>query len=417
MKQFFPNTMSSFYWSSTSYAYDTGYAWGVYFTYGYDNYDDKDSSYYVRAVRGGQCRSFDNLVIWPPQQEQTTQYQQPEQTALPPVLSIEKISFSEKVLDALEQAEIEVTLKNIGPGDAHDVQALFSTDTDGIDLPESVRYPVIAAKEGQHTIRVPVKTSMQLPDTRAEITIQIIEPHFKVKIQGKRLVFSTRAFKQPELQLVKFAVTEQTSNNNNQQIDINEIIDVKFVVQNLGKGSASDVNIQIQSPQKGVMLLGLVEGNKLIRKPAHFSHIAPGQYRVITFRYFVNSEFSGNTLDFNIQGAEKYQKFGFKTTKSVAVNTTLKPEGRIQQVAFDDQADQGSVVIEDTPELIADIDQSIPKTRMKNPHAVALIIGNRDYKKTDRVKYAINDALSMKRYLIEVMGYDASQVFLIKKCQ
>jgi len=98
----------------------------------------------------------------------------------------------------------------------------------------------------------------------------------------------------------------------------------------------------------------------------------------------------------------------------VTVNTKLKPEGRIRQVAFDDQSGQGLDVIEDTTELIADIDQSIPKTRMKNPHAVALIIGNCDYKKTEQVKYAINDALSMKLYLIEVMGYDSSQVFLIK---
>ena len=45
---------SSYYWSATTYAYGTTYAWGVHFDYGYvlDNY--KSSSYYVRAVRGGQ---------------------------------------------------------------------------------------------------------------------------------------------------------------------------------------------------------------------------------------------------------------------------------------------------------------------------------------------------------------------------
>ena len=401
----FPNTMSAFYWSSTSSAHHTGYAWGIYFGNGGDDHFDKDSSYFVRAVRGGQCGSFDNSDLWSPQVVETR---------LPPVLTIEKITFSEKVLDALEQAEIAVTLKNIGPGNAQDVQAILSTDTAGILLPESTRYPEIAAEGGKHTLRIPVKTSMKLPDARAEITIQIIEPHFKVNIQGKRLVFSTRAFKQPNLKLVRFAVTEQTSANINQQIDINEIIDVKLAVQNLGKGTANDVSIQIQSQQKGVMLLGLVEGNKLFRKSAQFSSIRPGQYRTITFRYFVNSEFSGNTLRFDIQGAESYQQFGFKTTKAVAVNTTLQPEGHIQKVAFDDPDDQGEVVIENVPEFVADIDQSIPKTRMKNPHAVALVIGNRDYKKTDRVQYAINDALSMKRYLTHVMGYAEKHVFLIK---
>jgi hypothetical protein len=57
------NYWSAFYWSSTSRAYNTGRAWGVYFNYGYDYRNAKDSSYFVRAVRGGQCRSFDHLVI------------------------------------------------------------------------------------------------------------------------------------------------------------------------------------------------------------------------------------------------------------------------------------------------------------------------------------------------------------------
>lgn len=49
----FPNASSSFYWSSTTFARNTSYAWGVYFYYGYDYDHYKYSSYYVRAVRGG----------------------------------------------------------------------------------------------------------------------------------------------------------------------------------------------------------------------------------------------------------------------------------------------------------------------------------------------------------------------------
>jgi len=62
------NNLSAFYWSSTSYAYRTGRAWGVHFDDGHDRYYAKDSSYFVRAVRGGQARSFGNLVIGSPMQ-------------------------------------------------------------------------------------------------------------------------------------------------------------------------------------------------------------------------------------------------------------------------------------------------------------------------------------------------------------
>jgi hypothetical protein len=51
---YFPNTVSSLYWSSTTNAYYTVGAWGVNFGYGYDYYGYKYYSNYVRAVRGGQ---------------------------------------------------------------------------------------------------------------------------------------------------------------------------------------------------------------------------------------------------------------------------------------------------------------------------------------------------------------------------
>jgi hypothetical protein len=54
---FFLNTVPSFYWSSTTYAHETYYAWGVDFGYGggssYENGNKYYGGGYVRAVRGG----------------------------------------------------------------------------------------------------------------------------------------------------------------------------------------------------------------------------------------------------------------------------------------------------------------------------------------------------------------------------
>jgi len=49
---YFSNTQASFYWSATSFAYSTSYAWGVDLYNGYDNHNPKSLNYYVRAVRG-----------------------------------------------------------------------------------------------------------------------------------------------------------------------------------------------------------------------------------------------------------------------------------------------------------------------------------------------------------------------------
>ncbi|MEA1954127.1 MAG: DUF1566 domain-containing protein [Campylobacterota bacterium] len=50
----FQNTASSYYWSSTSYASSSNYAWVVYFYSGGQYYGYKARSYYVRCVVAGQ---------------------------------------------------------------------------------------------------------------------------------------------------------------------------------------------------------------------------------------------------------------------------------------------------------------------------------------------------------------------------
>jgi len=61
----------------------------------------------------------------------------------------------------------------------------------------------------------------------------------------------------------------------------------------------------------------------------------------------------------------------------------------------------------------SDVDIRIPKTKMSNPNAIAVVIGNANYQKTKNVKYAVNDARSIRNYLIQTLGYKPGNVFLI----
>ena len=72
--QYFTNVQASGYWSSTTYAGYTDYAWRVHMNTGYVGNYSKSSSYYVWPVRSGQCGLFDNSVICLPQTGQTTSY-------------------------------------------------------------------------------------------------------------------------------------------------------------------------------------------------------------------------------------------------------------------------------------------------------------------------------------------------------
>jgi hypothetical protein len=50
---YFPNTMLSYYWSSTNHSYFPYYAWAMYFHFGKDDYRYKETAHYVRGVRYG----------------------------------------------------------------------------------------------------------------------------------------------------------------------------------------------------------------------------------------------------------------------------------------------------------------------------------------------------------------------------
>lgn len=61
----------------------------------------------------------------------------------------------------------------------------------------------------------------------------------------------------------------------------------------------------------------------------------------------------------------------------------------------------------------SDIDKDLPKSIMNNENAVAIVIGNRDYIKSKKVDYAVNDAQAIKEYLTNVLGFKEGNIFYI----
>ena len=54
IRDIFVNFTSDYYWSSTTNAGGTSYAWRVHFSSGFSRYGTKTNEYYVRCVRAGQ---------------------------------------------------------------------------------------------------------------------------------------------------------------------------------------------------------------------------------------------------------------------------------------------------------------------------------------------------------------------------
>jgi hypothetical protein len=64
------------------------------------------------------------------------------------------------------------------------------------------------------------------------------------------------------------------------------------------------------------------------------------------------------------------------------------------------------------PAVVSDVDQHIPQTKMKNPDAIAIVIGNQFYSHPDvpDVDFAVEDARSIRNYLIRTLGYQEHNI-------
>ena len=334
--------------------------------------------------------------------------------ALPPILSIADISFSEAVLDAEERAALNIHIKNVGPGDARNVsvELLGVEVSQGLSFPASTKVPTIAKAGGEQVVEIPIIGEHALPAGMASLDIHVIEPQFKQKIRGKRLRFQTRAFRAPQLVMTEVAVVEKQAATPNNRIDLNEMIDLKFYVQNRGVGAAEDVSVKVDIDQKGVVWLGVTNAEGTQRNPPKFSAIDAGEYELVTYSYLVNSEFTASELRFTIRTTERHGQYGFVETKTAAINTELEPLGQIAALPRDEDPAPERVQIEDLPDLEIDVRQDIPKTGMKNPNAIAVVIGNRDYDGRDvpAVDFALADASIIRAYLIQTLGYKEENV-------
>lgn len=65
---------------------------------------------------------------------------------------------------------------------------------------------------------------------------------------------------------------------------------------------------------------------------------------------------------------------------------------------------------------IVDVDKKIPETQVQNENGIAVVIGNENYQNPDapNLDYAINDASTIREYLINMLGYNASNIIFIK---
>ena len=331
---------------------------------------------------------------------------------LPPVLSIEEISLSRGVLNAAETVTLSIRIKNVGLGETQNLSVKLASTLPSLVFPASTTVPTVPKQGGERTVKIRIRGTLELPTSTATLDIRLSESTFKLEIPGKRLRFETRQFQNPELVLMNAAVLEGPAAVPNNRIDLNEMIDLKFYVQNRGSGPAENVRVTVENSQVGVMWVGVASEKGIQREHPTFATITAGKYELITYSYLVNSEFTDSELRFSIRATEQHGRWGFTGTEVTAINTELAPLGTITELPREDNTPHQRPHIEELPALEIDVRKDIPETSTKNRNAVAVVIGNRNYTNpgVPDVAYAQNDALIVKQYLINTLGYSEENI-------
>ena len=160
-------------------------------------------------------------------------------------------------------------------------------------------------------------------------------------------------------------------------------------------------------------------GNIILKVPLANAPQFKGKWNTVTIANphfeFTGEDFVLTHLDFLISDKTK---FSFDISEKYKY-TNLNIEYKFNPVEVDvsgKKADNSNPNITQKKLVVgkADVDyfELIPQTKTQNPDAIAVIIGNSNYTNTKPVAYAINDAQSIKNYLIKTLGFKEGNILL-----
>lgn len=304
------------------------------------------------------------------------------------------------ILDAEETGKIILTFRNNGKGDAFDVVAELKPDRElkGLVFDRRVSVGTIPAG-GNSRKEILLTTSEELPTGQVKLNIEIKEAN-GFDADSMMLAFKVKAFEPPKLVVADMGIEDQ---NGNSKIEPMEFVETTVRVQNIGYGDAKGVAVNIENG-KNVYIGG--EGKTRF----DVGLLSPGQFKDISFMFYTNKRVKdGEQIPISVNITEARVRYDEKKPLALAINARQKSVSEFLVKGVD--APKAEIRI--ATGLSVDIEQDLPKTKMQNNEAIAVVIGNRDYRKAKRVEFAVNDAEAIKLYLTEVLGFRDGNIFFV----
>jgi len=141
-----------------------------------------------------------------------------------------------------------------------------------------------------------------------------------------------------------------------------------------------------------------------------------GEHKVKWQWYAPDGNLYFSTKNYTIQTTKKKYAEEATVWHKISVKDEKAEElpGKWKVVVYMDDAVISSKIFKIVDDSKFIVDVNIPATGMRNPDAIAVVIGNKYYKHHDipNVNFARSDAESVKNYLIATLGYKEENIFL-----
>ena len=358
----------------------------------------RTKKYIDRILRGDYPKRPGGTPFTPPKQQVT-----PPAQPLPAQLSASHYFVEPSnngFLDAGEEGKLIVELSNSGRGDADGLQVKLSPQTDisGVSIGSASKIEHLHPGD-KKSVAIPISTSQNVSSKQITLKIDVSEANGFDLDPPAYITFNTRSFVPPKLTIADIGIADYSMNK---QIEPREIVDITARIQNMGPGEAHNViatvllgaNVFLTPDSKTEFALG---------------DLHAGDFRDIVFGIFTNSR--ATSVPIKILLKEAQGRYDETLPLDLPFNKPLK-KAHIVDITG---TESGPIEIPNVAELTSDVDKNIPNTSMTNTYAIAVVIGNRDYKNQDvpTVDFAEQDANAIKQYLIKTLGYREGNIIFV----
>lgn len=315
-----------------------------------------------------------------------------------------EMSFTEtsgnNVLDADEDGIISVAIFNRGKMTAKNCQLEFTSQEINSNITSTYEQMIGDFAPGENKqINIFVHADDSIQTGQTKFTFRILEENGFDLDPEKVLTLYTHEFQPPKLEIVDYGIEDQ---NRNLKIEKFEVVDVTFRIQNKG-ASTSTGAIAIIELGDNVVPMDMQNSYEI-------GELKSGEYKDIAAKIATNARAQEVTI--NVKIIEESGKYSYEQTFELPFDVVQKRKDEIIIA----RADETGAYIPDVANLKLDIAENIPKTSNLREHAIAVIIGNKNYIHVDvpTVEYAINDAALVKNYFIDALGIREENIFYLE---